>query len=282
MADCTRYKDMISSFADGELSEQEAAEVQRHLDGCPACASLLTAYRSITEAAEESLEEPPPDFAAGIMARIKALSAETTYGIPQRRRRSPRPFVISFIAAAACVALAFIVAPQLFRFWNSDSSLSGTASAPQAAPMEDTAGIARSSESETIDSFRVKNTSDYGADSTQLTSGAPESSPNEGQRGKGDGSPPAGAAPAEPAPSAAHYAIQSDTEENLEKYYAVISIKGLLPAVLTKADMQKNSDGTRSFEITVEKAELLIADGYPAVMGNKNASAALVIYIPEP
>lgn len=278
MTDCTRYKDMISSFADGELSEQQAAEVQRHLDGCPACAALLTAYRSIAEAAGESLVEPPPDFAAGIMARIKALSEETARGVPQKRRRSHKPVVISFVAAAACLALAFIAAPQLFRFWSPDKASSNAVSAPEAAPMADAAGIAGSGMSET-DSSQMN----YSADSAQLTSGVPGSPSPEDQKEKDEGYAPAGtAAPAERAPSASQFAIQSETAENLEKYYAVISVKGLLPVELTKAEMKKNSDGTQSAEITVEKAELLIADGYPAVMGNKNASAALVIYIPAP
>jgi hypothetical protein len=272
---------MISGFADGELSEQQAAEGRRHLDGCPACAALLTAYRNIAEAAEESLTEPPPDFAAGIMARIKALPAETARGITQKRRRSPKLVVVSLAAAAACIALAFIAAPQMFRFRSPDKASSNEVSAPQAAPMADATGVAGSGESKTA-SVRVKNASDYSADQAQLTAGAPEA-PSPEEREKGDGyASAAGAAPSEQAPSASQFAIQSETEENLEKYYAVISVKGLLPVELTKADMKKNPDGTQSFEITAEKAELLIADGYPAVMGNKNAAAALVIYIPAP
>ena len=49
MADCTKYRDMISGFADGEISEKEENEVQRHLEECASCRMLLTLYKSISE-----------------------------------------------------------------------------------------------------------------------------------------------------------------------------------------------------------------------------------------
>ena len=76
MADCTKYRELLSGQADNALTEAENSELMKHLEGCAACRALLSVYRDITCAAEESMEEPPEDFAAGVMRRIKALGNE--------------------------------------------------------------------------------------------------------------------------------------------------------------------------------------------------------------
>jgi hypothetical protein len=310
VADCAKYKDLISSFADGELSDKEETEVRKHLDDCPVCQALLTACQSITEACEVSMEEPPEAFAGSVMERIRALPAETAPVAGAKKSRSVRPFIISFVAAAACLALVFIISPQLFSFGGSSKTASSAASSAVPAPMlqaqasqaRDTGSAAapKSPAAKSAGTAQAESAPNYAASSEQLMTGAAEApdgagSPASAGTGATDdsaapeagGQPDAAAAPvpsasAAPAASAldGDNAVHSDTAVNLEKYYAVISVKGLLPAILTNTAITRNSDGTESAEIPVETADRLIADGYPAVLGNSDALAALVLYTP--
>src|SRR5688500_15758911 len=56
-----RYRDAIQELADGTLGPLRRAELQQHLDECPACRRLADDMRRIRELAQ-SLERPaPPD-----------------------------------------------------------------------------------------------------------------------------------------------------------------------------------------------------------------------------
>jgi anti-sigma factor RsiW len=88
----------LSAYTDGELPEEEAAEIREHLTVCEACREELSRLESVS-AALEALEgtEPDPYFAS----RLKRAAAEG------RSRGWPgRVFVPAAAAAAAALSLA--------------------------------------------------------------------------------------------------------------------------------------------------------------------------------
>ena len=65
---CAEIEILICEYVDGTLPEAQRAEVERHLDGCPACAELArdsaAAVAFMSSAAEV---EPPPELVTRIL-----------------------------------------------------------------------------------------------------------------------------------------------------------------------------------------------------------------------
>ena len=109
MADCTKYQEMISAGIDGELTEEQQAELDAHLALCPDCAALADALQSLDALCVSEPADPPEILAAGIMTQI---SAAHTAKLGRSRHRVIR-LIAGFAAAAACLALAFISLPRI-------------------------------------------------------------------------------------------------------------------------------------------------------------------------
>ena len=70
---CERMESRILAYVDGRLKESERAEVQKHLDGCPACRVQATEFSSVSNLLDElPMIEPSPAFDARVRARIAA------------------------------------------------------------------------------------------------------------------------------------------------------------------------------------------------------------------
>jgi len=83
VTDCSRYRDHINRYLDGELGYLEVAELQRHLDFCPDCAVELAqtgALRSALAAWGRREVPPPPGFSVAVMA---AVALEPAPGTPR-------------------------------------------------------------------------------------------------------------------------------------------------------------------------------------------------------
>jgi len=97
-----------TAYLEGSLPEPLRQEVARHLDACPQCAAELEEMRRLAACLREMPAAPlPPDFAAGVHARLAA-------------RRPARPWLLRLPAlaggtlAAAVLALVIIyVQPRL-------------------------------------------------------------------------------------------------------------------------------------------------------------------------
>lgn len=104
---CEGVRERLSAYIDGELSEIERRQVERHLGRCVACAEEERFLRQ-TVALLRSLDEGsvPPDFRAKLRARLLELPA------PSRQTQAApvpawRRFGISAAAAAAAAAVLF-------------------------------------------------------------------------------------------------------------------------------------------------------------------------------
>jgi len=72
---CDKIEELLTAYADGELSPGERAVVERHLEACPDCAALLASLRTADAVLARFPEvEPPADL------------REKLYAIPARRK----------------------------------------------------------------------------------------------------------------------------------------------------------------------------------------------------
>jgi anti-sigma factor RsiW len=284
MADCKKYREIISAFADGELSGNEKNEFEKHLETCTSCRSLLLLYTGISEAAAGSLPEPPDSFTENVMSKIKSLpeNSVTHPNAERKRQRSMRPVIISFVAAAACLALAFIVSPGLFSLTGTWKS---TASVPMASAAPDSSLQAASAEENfqyDIRSDESSTAGDAAAVAKDVGAGSPASTDGfESDPGLEMGITAATEAPLPEGSSAPQIETTGKSgEDELKVYYAVFVIEGQLPDVITDPAMTDNRDGTFNIVISAETAEQMIADGLVARRGAPESAIALVIYTP--
>ena len=93
-----RFRGLLGPYVLGELEPEEERELERHLDGCPACREeakgIRWAHRSLLR---EAASAPPP--------RLKARLME---GLPRRNRWNGRRRVRWTAAAVLVVAVAAI------------------------------------------------------------------------------------------------------------------------------------------------------------------------------
>ncbi len=101
MADCTRYHEMISCLVDGELSQEDEAELDSHIAVCEGCRALLDIYKL---AFTDDAVEPPAELVSGSMLRVRAAAA--------KKKSSFRKKVMRYVAVAASFAIIlFSVSP---------------------------------------------------------------------------------------------------------------------------------------------------------------------------
>lgn len=118
MKSCHDYQELISRLLDGELSEDESADVQRHIAGCPDCAAVYEAFRSLSDALAGDLVEAPAALQEKIMADVRREKLRIV-GRPRR----------AVWTLAACLALVLLAAASLPRLLRMGSpALNGSAS----------------------------------------------------------------------------------------------------------------------------------------------------------
>jgi hypothetical protein len=110
---CETYAAALSAFADGELSEDEAAALLAHIEACDGCREHLSELMTLHAVLGELPElEPPRGFAEAVLARVHEEEAEK-----KRRRAVPR-----VLAACAALVLLSAAALRLAPLGGSDSA----------------------------------------------------------------------------------------------------------------------------------------------------------------
>src|SRR5688572_18349783 len=106
--DCKRIAELLPALSDGDLSPEEAAFVETHLETCTACRTEEEAQRRISQVLRE---EPLADVSLPTGAQAAAWIAQ--------RERDARPWWLhlrlawaSLAAAAVVTAAVFFVAPN--------------------------------------------------------------------------------------------------------------------------------------------------------------------------
>lgn len=126
---CENFAALLDPFVDGELSPDEMARVQAHLDGCPACRAYVDDALAIRASFPDAEDTPVPDgFAESVMARIRAEAASQAEAAPQKN--TSRPWLKALASLAACCAIVLLAAPM---FSHSSKTEAAPAEAPAAA-----------------------------------------------------------------------------------------------------------------------------------------------------
>ena len=125
---------LLLDLAYGELSPDEAREVERHAAECAACAAELEGLLATRRLAARLADEPVP-----ARGRAELLAAARLAASPAPARRRLRSRVYAIAASAAVIAL---VAGVTLRLTGQRSALRGREDFPELrdlAPMEDVA-----------------------------------------------------------------------------------------------------------------------------------------------
>ncbi|MCF2619029.1 zf-HC2 domain-containing protein [Oscillibacter valericigenes] len=123
MKKCEEFAPLLSAFVDGELTEEERAELRAHVMECEACQKLLGEMTALHEAfGALGEEEVPAGFTEGVMAAVRAEKAAAK---PQTKKRSAWRRMAPLAACAALVLLAAAVAlPQMDKKSVNDADMS--------------------------------------------------------------------------------------------------------------------------------------------------------------
>jgi hypothetical protein len=107
--ECTRCREDLTAYQDGELSPAESAEVRSHLENCAACAGELGSLREAVEFIGSHVGELEPGPASWnqILSRISEESS-----------RSPLRILALNRWRFALATMVFLAALALSYFWH--------------------------------------------------------------------------------------------------------------------------------------------------------------------
>ena len=103
------YKEQLSAFLDGELTDTEREDVLAHLETCEACQTCLAELTALHDALGDMENvEVPESFAEGVIARLHEEE------LPQKaKKRSSWRGIATLAACAAVVVLAVSAMPRM-------------------------------------------------------------------------------------------------------------------------------------------------------------------------
>lgn len=123
------YKELLSAFLDGELSEAERADVLAHLGTCEACRTYFAELTAMHDAFGDMEDiDAPEGFAEGVLARLHEEAAESAWTPQEPKRRVMWRRWAGFAACAAIVLLA----GSMWRFTRMGMGVSSDNSSPSA------------------------------------------------------------------------------------------------------------------------------------------------------
>ncbi len=115
---CDEREVLLVAYLHGELSAEEQADLEEHLNTCGRCSDLLDEYRAVREAvvhAEPPALAPSPEAGERLMAVASDLLRKRQQGpIAHRLRQWATPRRL-FTGAAAAVAALALIGILLFR-----------------------------------------------------------------------------------------------------------------------------------------------------------------------
>ena len=139
MKECEEFAPLLSAFVDGELTEEERAEVLAHVSECEKCRRLLGELTALHAALGELEDEDvPAGFTEGVMAAVRAEKAAKK---PQTKKRSAWR---RWMPMAACAAIVALAAADGFKTANAPADLEN--GSPEAEYYCETAPIGESGE----------------------------------------------------------------------------------------------------------------------------------------
>lgn len=75
MISCSKAREMIDSYIDGNISEADMTAFEDHISTCDDCRELYEFTIQVTSALKRSIQPPPADFTARVMDRVRQEAA---------------------------------------------------------------------------------------------------------------------------------------------------------------------------------------------------------------
>ena len=132
MNNCDMYQELISRLVDGELSREEYAALDAHMENCAECSAMYAVFASLSDIIGGEDEPLPEDLHENIMAGVRRSAM-----INHNRRRLSKP-VRNALAAAACAALVLFASRGLAPEKAADTVLSESQTAAMDAQVQAT------------------------------------------------------------------------------------------------------------------------------------------------
>ena len=139
MKNRTEYLELVSAYADDELTESDRGRVEEHLSVNENCSALLDLYREISAASIESCVSAPDALCSGVMDEIRRAEAIVAAGTADVAGAADAPIVkietarnaagagsakknniirlalTRYLPVAACLALVLIALPWVIN-----------------------------------------------------------------------------------------------------------------------------------------------------------------------
>ena len=139
---CETFAALLDPFVDGELTPDEMARVQAHLDECPVCRAYVDDALAIRAAFPDVEDtELPEGFAENVMTRIRAEAPNAAL-----QKKASRPWLKALASLAACCAIVLLAAPMFSGGAKTEAAPTAAAAAAPAAPEERAMGFAYTAE----------------------------------------------------------------------------------------------------------------------------------------
>lgn len=114
MDKCTEYVELISAYVDYQLTEDEMARVEDHLESCENCSALLDFYREISISASKSCVPAPDALRANVMEKVLCCEPISKAG-NANRQKIVRTILTRYLPVAACLAVILISLPWVIN-----------------------------------------------------------------------------------------------------------------------------------------------------------------------
>jgi len=133
VSSCTEFIELISAYADGELTGSDKQRLKEHLGVCENCSAILDLYREISVAAEESGAPVPDALRDGVMEKVLLEDAHGA-GDTGKNRKVIRMVLTRYVPIAACLAVALITLPNVMNNSGGQDSYGNVAPMEAGAP----------------------------------------------------------------------------------------------------------------------------------------------------
>ena len=269
--------ELISAYADDELTQSDKKQVEEHITECESCSALLDLYREISVAVDETSEPVPEALRIGVMNRI--INEPVYQGTDSAKKRGRYHFALTrFAPIAACLVVGLLV----WQNWGilrsgQDATDAPAAPAPEAKP---------ASVSDTVGTFDIS-----------IDAEAPAAGEGEPEDNSDDYAPDEGQSNPEPAddyaPTDRGLPVPPRSDEEVERImeyidaaYAQISIIGELPAFLEGYEPEEFEPlppwekiyEIPSTEVSALMEEIKNRNGVEVTENNNDSDYAVVLY----
>ena len=127
MNNCIEFSELVSAYADGELSDGDMRRAEEHIGTCESCSAILELYREISVSVNESAVSAPEALRSGVMEKIMSDGKTSAQAMTKmqgdnkasaqnnaRKRRPAQIIMLRYAPVAACLALILIALPWIF------------------------------------------------------------------------------------------------------------------------------------------------------------------------